>query len=210
MSDRAQRAVLWILAISLVVGVALGLRYARGYRQLAGFGTVGPMMPENVGVELNKVRIIGRDKNKKAWVVRAGRINTTRTRTRFEFEDGISAQFLRDEKPRAVVTAPRAVYEAASKTFTVNGGVVCRVRDLTVRTPSVFWTVGENILRCPETGSAVLPGAGGGTLRGQNVTINITTRDIKAEKVSVKLQIEGDAADDVSTAALKRITDLAR
>ncbi len=210
MTDRVQRAVLWTLAVVLGVGVGLALRYARGYRQLAGFGTVGPVMPETVGVELNNVRIIGRDKNKKAWIVRAGRINTTRTRTRFEFMGGISAQFLRDEKPRAVVNAPQAVYESATKTFTVSGGIVCRVRDLTVRTPRALWTVGENVLRCPGTVSAVLPGANGGEMRGSNVTVNITTRDIKAEKVSGTMYIEGDAEDSVSSAALKRITNLTR
>jgi len=211
MTDRAQQAVLWILAVSLVVGAALALRFARGYRQLAGFGTIGsPTMPETVGVELNNVRIVGRDKSKKAWIVKAGRINTTRTRTRYEFVGGISAQFLRDEKPRAVVTAPQAAYEAATKTFTVSGGIVCRVRDLTVKTPQVLWTVGENTLRCPGAVAANLPGENGGTMRGENVTVNLTSRNLRAQSVSGTLFIEGDMEDGASAAALKRFTDLAR
>lgn len=182
MSDRAQRITLWILAVLLVTGTSLALRYARGYRPLAGL-PASSAFPPNVNLRFEDIRVVGRSKGRPAWVLTAGRVETTRSRSRIEFADGVGATLLQNGRPAANLSAPTASYDTVSRSLRLWGSIVCHVRNLRVSTPVLFWDAGSNLVRCP---GLVRITHARGDVRGEQLTVDIrgheyTLRNVHAE-----------------------------
>ena len=188
MSEKAQRIVLWGLAVLLVGGTALALRYARGYRPLAGLPVAeAGLLPADIGVRFEDVTLVGRDRGKRAWTLRAGRVETTRARHRIFFSEGITASLLPDKsRPAATLTAPRAEYDERGRTLRLQGAVVCRVGDLRVTAEALSWDAGSHLVRCPGPIRAADPR---GTLRGENFAVDIRTREYTLRNVHLRFPV---------------------
>src|SRR5262245_16387438 len=118
MSERAQRLLLWTLAAALVAGTAFSLRFARGYRAVAGLAPVTPGLPPNVILRLGGIRTEGRRDGRRAWTLRADRVDTTRSHDRVDFAGNVKATLLLpDGKPRATIAAPSASYTDNNKSL---------------------------------------------------------------------------------------------
>jgi hypothetical protein len=188
MTDRAQRIALWIVALLLVVGTGLALRFARGYRPLAGLSSPGSPLPADVGVRFDGITVVGRHKNRPAWTLTAGRVDTTRSRSRVEFSGGIRAALLPDKgRPAATIAAPAASYDALSRILQVSGNIVCRAGDLRINTASAQWEAGSNTVRCP---GAVLAAHPRGEVRGEQLVVNIRTREYTLRNVRAGFRVD--------------------
>ena len=124
MNDRAQRFLLWVLAVLLVGGTGLALRFARGYRPLAGLGP-GPAYPDAAAnqpaLRFDKITVSGRDKGSVAWRVRAGGVEMTRERDRFVFTGGITFDKLRPASSGKKTQAARTAWTLTARTAEVTG-----------------------------------------------------------------------------------------
>ena len=188
MSETTQRIVLWALAILLVGGTSLALRYARGYRPLAGLpGAEAPLFPGNVGIRFENILVAGRDRGKPAWTIRAGRVETSRTRGRIAFYAGVSASLLPGkDRPAATLTASSATYDEWKRTLRLQGDIVCAVRDLRVRTDALSWDAGSRFVRCP---GPIRATERRGTLSGRDLAVNIRTREYTLRNVHLRFPV---------------------
>lgn len=188
MSETTQRFVLWALAILLVGGTILALRYARGYRPLAGLpGAESPLLPGDVGIRFENMTVAGRDGGKPAWTIRARQVETTRTRSHILFSGGVAASLLPGKaRPAATVTASRAAYDAGKRTLSLHGDILCAVRDLRVRTNQLSWDAGSRLVRCP---GAIRATDRRGTLSGENFAVNIRTREYTLRNIHLRFPV---------------------
>jgi hypothetical protein len=187
MTDRAQRIALWTTALLLVVGTGLALRYARGYRPLTGFASDGPAFPADIGIRFDGITVIGRHKGRPAWTLKAGRVETTRSRDRFDFSGGIEAKFLEKGKPAATLTAPAATYDNLTSALRLSGDIVCRIRDLRITTEALSWNSGSRLVRCP---GLVRAASGRGEASGEQLTVDIRTRDFALRNVRARFRVD--------------------
>ena len=200
MSERAQRYVLWLVAAALVAGTGLALRYAKNYRdQAASFvpGAGGPLLPGGVDLRFQNVRIVGRKNNQKAWTVRTDRIDTTKTRNRVEFAGNIKAELWEKNQPRARFSAPFANYDTVSQSLSAYGKLTCDIwgADRKPSDPAPFhlqagqlwWGVGSETVRCAGKVEATAPGA---NVSGDNLTINLKTRDYTLQNMNARFTID--------------------
>ncbi len=123
MNDRTQRFLLWILAILLVGGTGLALRFARGYRPLAGLssGAAYPNAADQPALRFGKITVSGRERGSVAWRVRAGGIEMTRERDRFVFTGGVTFDKLRPAASGKTPGSPRAAWTLSAQTAEVTG-----------------------------------------------------------------------------------------
>ena len=216
MSERAQRYLLWLLAVCLVGGTAVALRLARDRGNHLGFGlsTPSPLMGD-IALRFNHVRVVGRRDNKRAWTVNAGRIESTRSRTRLDFAGGVEATLLDNEKPRATVTAPQATFDATARVLVAAGNLVGRVYpanrhgagdDLVIEAGQAIWNVGSHTLTCPGAVHAHLPNL---DLRGTDFTVDLQTREHSLKRFEAEITLTGgDEASQIDPTGrfLKGIT----
>ncbi len=188
MSEQAQRVVLWGLAILLVGGTSLALRYARGYRPLAGLpGADAPLLPGDVGIRFENMTVAGRDRGKPAWTIRARRVETTRGRGRISFSGGVAASLLPGkDRPAATLTASSAAYDEIRRTLSLQGDILCAVRDLRVQTDTLFWDAGSRLVRCP---GAIRATDRRGTLSGRDLAVNIRTREYTLRNIHLRFPV---------------------
>jgi lipopolysaccharide assembly outer membrane protein LptD (OstA) len=206
MSERLQRYVLWLLAVTLVVGTGLALKYARGYRPAAGFAFSGPpALPGDVALRFNTVKVIGRKDNRRAWILKAGRVDTTRSRSRVDFSGNVEATLLNQECPRATFTAPQATYDVGAKVLVAAGQVACVVqpatgtgsrtsidsrRPLRIEANQVVWNVGSQTVACPGTVRVTLPDL---TVTGDDLTVDLRTREHSVKRFHATLTLTDDS-----------------
>jgi lipopolysaccharide export system protein LptC len=173
MSERAQRWLLWILALVVVAGTAVALRFARGYRAVAG-----------------------RRNNRPAWTVRADRVDTTRSHDQVDFAGNVLAKLLLpDGKPRATITAPFASYTDYNKTLTATDKIVILVHsvaanvkdDLRVETEKVKWNVGARQVECPGSVRASLNAS---HVTGSSLTVDLKTRAFSLHHFNAILSLD--------------------
>ena len=197
MSERLQRYLLWFLAIGLVVGTGLALRYARGYRPVAGFSFSGPPpLPGDVSLQFDKVRVVGRRDHQKAWTLMAGRVATTRTRSRVDFSGGVEATLIEQGKPRATFSSPQATFDVGAKTLVAAGQVVCVVQPaanagshaapLRVEANQVVWNVGSRMVSCPGPVKINLSDL---TVSGNDLTVDLRTREHSMKQFHAQLTL---------------------
>lgn len=123
MNDRAQRLLLWILAILLVGGTGLALRFARGYRPLAGLSPV-PAFEDGANqpaLRFGRITVSGRERGSAAWRVRAGGVEMTRERDRLVFTGGVTFDKLRPAPAGKKIAPPRTAWTLAARTAEVTG-----------------------------------------------------------------------------------------
>ncbi len=188
MTDKTQRLLLWILAILLVGGTGLALRYARGYRPLTGLSGGSSALTGDVGIRFEKIKVIGRHKGKRAWTITAGRVETSRAQNRFTFSGGIQARLLAvSGRPAALLTAPTAVYDDLLRVLQLSGSIVCKVRDLQVTATDLDWNTGSKQVRCKGPVRATHPR---GELNGEQLTINIQTRETTLRNARGRIRVD--------------------
>jgi hypothetical protein len=195
-SDRAQQVLIWILTLVLVAGTVIALNFARGYRPLAGIPETSSALPPEVALRFNQVRVVGRAHNQRAWLLNADHIDTTRSRTRVDFSGKISATLLKDGKtPRATVTAGRATYDILRQKLTVSDGITCRVPGdktgadaILIKGPDLEWEVGSQIVR--SIGPVQATFDGGDTIRGDQVVVDLKTRDKSFKNVRATFYVD--------------------
>lgn len=196
MSDRAQRILLWAVAVLLVAGTALALQYVRGYQPLAGFG--GPSrspLPTDIALRFDRVRVVGRTGNQPAWTLTANQIDTTQNRSRVTFRGQIAATLLQDGKKRAALQAPSAVYDAIHKQLAVNGGVACTMSDpkagstlLRIHSPDLEWKVDSHLVEASGPVTATLPN--GDTVQGNQLAVDLRNRNLSLKNVHATFYVE--------------------
>lgn len=187
MSDKAQRVVLWTLALLLTVGTGLALRYARGYRPLAGFGGTS-LPPRHLGIRFDGIKAVGREGGRRSWVLTAGRMETTPSRTQLLFSDGIRATlFPLKNRPAATLTARSATYDDTRRALQIAGSIVCTVRGLRLLGETVEWDAGSSVVRSPGAVRAVHPR---GEVRGEQLTINIRTGEYTLRNIQAEFRVD--------------------
>lgn len=210
MSDRTQQLFLWMLTIVLVGGTILALNFARGYRPLAGIPSPSSLLPPEIGLRFNQVRVVGRSNNRPAWLLNADHIDTPRSHTRVDFSGKISATLLKDGKtPRATVTAGRASYDILRQKLSVRDGITCRVpgnatepEPLIINGPDLEWEVGSQIVR--SDGPVIATFHGGDTLQGDQVVVDLKTRNRSFKNVRATFYVdEGNSPAGVSPQILQ-------
>lgn len=210
MSERLQRYLLWFLALTLVLGTGLALKYVRGYRPVAGYAFVNPSeLPGDIALRFENVRAVGRSNNQRAWVLTAKRIDTTRTRSRIDFSGGVEATLLDQGVPRAVFHAPQATFDSGAKLLVAAGQIDCTVRPaksgggpqigdagkpLHFETTQVIWNVGSRTVMCPGTVEVETPGL---QVRGVNLTVDLRTREHSLKQFQATMTLNDDASSDL-------------
>ncbi|MES2459583.1 MAG: hypothetical protein V4671_03310 [Armatimonadota bacterium] len=200
MSDRTQQVLIWILTVALVAGTVIALNFARGYRPLAGIPGPTSSLPPEIALRFNQVRVIGRSDNQRAWILNADHIDTTRSRTRVDFSGMISATLLKDGKTtRASVTAGRANYDLLRQKLSVSDGITCQVPAnksgkgaILIKGPDLEWEVGSQTIRSNGPVQATFDGRD--TLQGDQVVVNLQTRDKSAKNVRATFYVDEDSA----------------
>jgi hypothetical protein len=199
MAERFQRFLLWLLAIGLVVGTAAALRYATGYRHVAGFGTPPPNLPPNVYLRLSGITVTGRKDGKVAWIVTADRIDSSRNRDRVEFMGNIRAELLQNGQSRATLQAEKATLSEITKVLTVEGkpggklNAVIRGEkatpgsELTVETGQLTWNIGSRQIACP---GAVRMTMKDMVLEGVQLAVDLNTRAFGLKDWTGRFSIE--------------------
>jgi hypothetical protein len=196
-TERAQRLLLWALAVALVAGTAIALRFARGYRAVAGLESATAGLPPNVSLRLDGIRAEGRKDNRRAWTLRADRIETTRNHDRIDFVGHIEARLLRNGAPRATITAPSASYTDVNKSLTAAGKIVVLVHsvlpnvkeDLRIETEKVNWNVGAREVDCPGTVRASL---GDSEVTGTKLNVDLATRAYSLHDFDARFSLRGE------------------
>ena len=188
MTDRAQRIALWTLALLLVAGTGLALRYARGYRPLAGLTNQGSLFPSEIGIRFDGITVVGRHKGRPAWTLKAGRVETTRSRSRVDFTGGIEAGLLPSKGvPAATLTARAAAYDNGARALRLWGDLVCTVRDLRITAGALTWDAGSNLVRCPGPVHATFRQ---GQITGQDMTVDLRTRTLTVRDAKANITLE--------------------
>ncbi len=211
MSDRTQQVLIWILTIMLVGGTIIALNFARGYRPLAGIPGTSSALPPEVALRFNRVRVVGRANNQRAWQLTAENIDTTRSRTQVNFSGKISASLLKDGKTvRAAVTAGRASYDLLRQKLSVSDGITCRIPDengsadaVVIKGPDLEWEVGSQVIR--SNGPVIATFDGGDTLQGDQVVVDMKTRNKSFKNVRATFYVEGDGASDAPPKLLQEL-----
>jgi len=195
MSDRAQRILLWIVAVVLVGGTSLALHYGRGYRPLAGFIAPSSPLPPDVALRFDRVRVVGRSKNRPAWTLTADHIETTQNHARVMFRGGVQASLLQNGKTRATMTAKGALYDTPRKLLTVDDGITCHVKDvatgrdaLLINASDLAWQVDSHLVRSSGTVHAVFNG--GDTIQGNQFVVDLNTHDMSLKNVHATFYVE--------------------
>jgi hypothetical protein len=199
LSDRAQQVLIWILTILLVGGTVIALNFARGYRPLAGIPGPSSGLPPEVALRFNQVRVIGRSKNQRSWILNADHIDTSRSRTRVDFSGKISAALLKDGKTtRATVTAGRANYDILRQKLSVSEGITCQVLGdkpgtipVVIQGPDLEWEVGSQIVRSNGPVHATLDN--GDTIQGDQVVVDLKTRNKSFKNVRATFYVTEDS-----------------
>lgn len=213
-TDRLQRLVMWIVAIVVVGGTVLALRYVRGYRPLGGLNFSAPTdLPANIVLRFDNVRIVGRKDHKTAWSLVAGKVQTDRNRTTLNFSRNVTATLMNDGKPRAVLTAPQATYDANARLLVAAGRIECRVLpkaavnsrikpsvkpssdDLVVEAQEVIWNVGTQTIVCQGPVSGSLPGM---NLQGNDLSVNLMTREMSIHQFHATLTLDDSGENGFS------------
>ena len=195
MSENAQRIFLWCVAIALILGTAIALKYAPGYRAVAGATGGGELLPPNVSLRLKKLTIKGRKDGKLAWTIKADQLDATRLRDRMDFIGHIEAAFVRDGITRAKITAASAAYTDPPKVLTVSGNLKAVLRgdiqenkpDLRFEAPQVIWNVGAQKVSCP---GKVRLDLGEDFVEGKQLEIDLKTQEYKMSKVSGRVMVD--------------------
>lgn len=117
MNDRAQRVLLWVLAVLLVGGTGLALRYARGYRPLAGLGSSPSSNPlaDQSAVRFEKFTLSGWDRGARLWTLRAGVVGMTQMQDRTVLSGGVAL----DKFAAAATAAGRAPEARPGRAWTL-------------------------------------------------------------------------------------------
>ena len=190
MSEKTQRIVLWVLAILLVGGTGLALRFARGYRPLAGLPGDAPSLPLEISVRFRGLRVFGRDRGRPAWTLTAGQMDTTPAHARIQFSRGITAVLLDRGKPAATLAAPAALYDSLVHTLHLTGAITGSFHNLRVTTSLLDWDTGSQIVRCPGAVHAVHPR---GELSGNRLLLNLRTQEYTLEQFHLRAHIDETA-----------------
>jgi hypothetical protein len=126
MTRNASRLLLSLALAGSVLAAWWGLGYVKNFRPPSPFAPPArPLLPADVGLRLRDVRLVGRAEGKRAWILKAARIEGARSRTRLTLSDGLTATPLEPDgkTPQAVIQAPRAVYETLQKKIVAEGGL---------------------------------------------------------------------------------------
>jgi LPS export ABC transporter protein LptC len=193
MPERLQRFLLWFIALGLTVGTGVALRFAGGYRRMAGFEN--PVtLPPNVTLRLNDVSAVGRKNNQKAWSLTAKQVDSSKDRSRVDFVGDINVVLYSEHKPRATVKANTATYLAPNQTLIVGGGVVGVLKDpqsgtddLKLETNQVQWSIGGRQVNAPNAVTLTLKD---GRITGTNMTVDLTTRDYSMDNFEADLALD--------------------
>jgi LPS export ABC transporter protein LptC len=214
MADRIQRFFLWLLAIGLVGGTIAALRYATGYRHVAGLGAPPPSLPPNVYLRLSGITVTGRKDGQVAYIVTADRIDSTRNRDRVEFVGNIRAELRQDGQPRATFTAEKAVYSEPTKMLTAegkSGGQITAVvrgatpvpgRELAFETPRLTWNIGSRQVFCPD---AVRLAVKDLTLEGIQLSVDLNTREFTLNRWKGTFSVDEESASSEGLETLKEV-----
>lgn len=195
MTERAQQLLLWSLAIVLVVGTALALRYLKGYSPLAGFAPSSSPLPAGIVLRFDRVRAVGRSENHPAWTLTADNVDTTQGRTRVTFRGNVHAELLQQGKARATMTADRAVYDPQQKVLAVDNGISCKVRDpatgrntLQIHADDIQWQVNSHLVRSSGLVRATFDN--GDTVQGDQMALDIQTRDMSLKNIRATFYVQ--------------------
>jgi len=221
-TDRLQRLIMWIAAVTLVVGTILALRFVRGYQPAAGFNYPTPGdMPANVALRFENVRVTGRKNNQPAWTLTAGKVETDRDHTTLNFSQQIAATLIDSGQPRAYITAPVATYESVARMIVAAGRIQCRVypksaakngvkstathsssQDLVIDANEVVWNVGTQLVTCRGPVHATEPG---GTVDGDELVVNLLTQDMSVQNMHGQVSLD-DTDDNGLSGSLQGLT----
>ena len=189
-----------------VVGLAIfalfaGLRYAISPHHFDSSSNNDPnRLPPNVAVRLTQSIFTGRDdQGRKSWIIHADRVDSAIDHSRIEFSGHIDATLLDSPtgKTRARVSAPTAVFTAATKTLQVGGKIVCRVpgkgdaSDLHLEADTLLWNVGAKQIICPGAVHSDLPQQGG-TADGRDLTMDLVTHEWTLKRFHGAFLLLGD------------------
>jgi lipopolysaccharide export system protein LptC len=216
MAENFQRFLLWLLAIGLIVGTALALRYAVGYRYVAGLGTPPPSLPPNVYLRLTGIKVTGHKDGKPAWYVTADRIDTTKNKDKVDFVGNIKAELLQSGQPRATFTAEKATYNEPTKMLIAEGkpgqnlAVIVRGANprpdtaLTLSTDTIQWNIGSRQILCPNAVNLTVKDL---TLNGVQLRVDLNTREYSIQKWSGTFLIEDESSPVTGLETLKEMVE---
>jgi hypothetical protein len=209
-TDRLQRLIMWVIAVTVVGGTILALRYVRGYRPAAGLVFPGTTdMPANIALSFDNVRSVGRKGNKRAWTLTAGKVQTDRDHTTLNFSDHIIATLLDNGTPRAIISAPQATFDANARLLVAAGRIECTVfpkigdsrgikkasSNLVMEAQEVVWNVGTHTVVCRGPVHATLDGD---DLSGNDLSVDLDTRDMAMNQFHATLMLDDSSANSVS------------
>lgn len=197
MSERLQQILIWVAAIALIVGTGIALRYAGGYRQIAGLSPPSAL-PPNVGLRLNDVTAAGRRNNALAWTLKANQVDSTRDRTRVDFLGDIAIHMFTGGQERGTLTANTATYLSLNQMISVSGKVVGILRDpkvsrgesLRLTTDIVHWNIGARHAICP---NAVTIYVKDGVVRGNQLSVDLKTRDHTMRNFAAEFTLDANS-----------------
>lgn len=197
MSERVQGILLWLVAISLIVGTSIALQYAGGYRRIAGFENP-VLLPPNVTLRLMNVTATGRRNNQKAWTMSAKQVDSSKDRSRVDFVGDIKVTLYSEGRPRATLNADMANYLAPNQTLLVGGHVVGIMKDpkagtddLKMETTRIQWNIGSRQVTAPEAVTLTLKD---GTITGTQLMVDLKTRDYSMKDFKADLALDGDTS----------------
>ena len=202
-SDRIQRLFMWLIAIAVVGGTALALKYSRDYRPYVAFSSVSPGdMPANVALRFQDVRVAGRQNNRVAWTMKAGLVQTDQQRSRLDFSREVAAVLMDNGKPRAKVTGPQAVYDTLAKQLVAAGNIQMNIfaqssnkagaADIRISAGTVIWSVGSQLVTCPGPVRASFPR---GTIEGTDLSVDLRTRAHSLHNIKASVTLDDSAAN---------------
>lgn len=195
MSERIQQILIWVAAIALILGTGVALRYAGGYRQMAGLAPP-PNLPPNISLRLKGVRASGRHNHELAWNMKADQVDSTRDRTKMDFLGNIVMKMFTSNQERGTMTANTATYLSLNQMLTVSGNVVGTLRDpqmargeaFRLNTDVVHWNIGARHAICPNAVTITLKD---GVIHGNQLDVDLKTRDHTMQNFEAELNIEG-------------------
>jgi LPS export ABC transporter protein LptC len=186
---------MWLIAIALIGGTAIALRYAGGYRRVAGVETAS-VLPPNIALRLKKIRAAGREGGKQAWTLQADIVDTNRDRNQVTFSGNIVVTLLSEGQSRATLNADFANYQGQLKTLVATGKVNGIFRDpnntansLQIATDYAFWNIGTREVRCPNKVTITLPN---GVVRGTQFVVDLQTRNFELNDTVGEFYLEPD------------------
>ncbi len=198
MSERFQQVLIWITAVLLIVGTGIALRYAGGYRQIAGI-TTPTILPPSVSLRLKDVIAAGRRNNQLSWTLKADQVDSSRDRTKVDFQGNIAIKMFTDGQERGVLTADLATYLSLNQMLSVSGKVVGILRDtkalrgeaLRLQTDTVHWNIGARHVICPNDVAITVKD---GVVRGNQLSVDLKTRDQTMRNVEAEFTLSGNDA----------------